>query len=77
MVNVSTLAAAIIESVPHEPACNSHQLLAINASKKSSLANMITRLTELDENGRSTFLVSWLLWGGCVKKVGSTKFVFA
>ena len=45
MVNVSTLAAGIIESVPHELACTSHQSLAINASKKSSPASMITRPT--------------------------------
>ena len=45
MVNVSTLAAGIIESVPRELACTSHQSLAINASKKSSLASMITRPT--------------------------------
>ena len=34
MVNVSTLAAGIIESVPHELACTGHQSLALNASKK-------------------------------------------
>ena len=45
MVNVSTLAAGIIESVLHELACASHQSLAINASKKSSPASMITRPT--------------------------------
>ena len=45
MVNVSTLAAGIIESVPHELACTSHQSLAINASKKSSPASMIARPT--------------------------------
>ena len=45
MVNVSTLAAGIIESVPHELACTSHQSLAINASIKSSPASMIARPT--------------------------------
>ena len=45
MVNVSTLAAGIIESVLHELACASHQSLAINASKKSSPASMIARPT--------------------------------
>ena len=34
--DVSTLAAGIIESVPHELACTGHQSLALNASKKPS-----------------------------------------
>ena len=40
---MSTLAAGIIESVPHELACACHQSLAIKASKKSSPASVRAR----------------------------------
>ena len=56
---MSTLAAGIIESVPHELACACHQSLALKASKKSSPASVPAR-------PRTAILMNMFVFGALV-----------